>query len=200
MPPAHLIVGLGNPGRKYAGNRHNFGFMALDALLAEGSNRALSLGKLGELAGLRLPGVPGEVLALKPMTYMNLSGRAVAQVLNFYKLDPEAMLVIHDELDLPLGRLKVKAGGGTAGHNGLKSIVAETGCRDFVRIRLGIGRPGGPMDVSAWVLQDFAPAERPVAASVLPECVRAVRLFLDQGLDVAMRETNGFDATPAPAP
>lgn len=199
MPPTHLLVGLGNPGRKYSGNRHNYGFMALDALLAEGSVRALSLGKLGELTGVRLPDVAGEVLALKPMTYMNLSGRAVAQVLNFYKIDPAAMLVIHDELDLPLGRIKVKQGGGTAGHNGLKSIVAETGCRDFVRIRLGIGRPAGMMDVSAWVLQDFAPAERPVVSAVLPECARAARLFLSQGLEVAMRETNGFDAAPPPA-
>src|SRR5512142_682823 len=126
MPPHTLIAGLGNPGSKYERTRHNFGFMTVDALLEAGSYRALSMGKEGELFSLRLPGIEGEVLALKPMTFMNLSGRAVAHVLRYYKLGIENLVVVHDELDLPLGRMRMKQGGGLAGHNGLKSITAET--------------------------------------------------------------------------
>lgn len=191
-----LIAGLGNPGPKYARTRHNFGFMAVDALLDAGESRPLSMGKEGELHALRLPGIEGEMFALKPMTFMNLSGRAVAQTLRFYRLGVENLLVLHDELDLPLGRMRLKMGGGLAGHNGLKSIAAETGSQDFVRLRLGIGRPEGKMDVAGYVLQDFRPEERDIAAKVVHASVSAVRLFLSQGLDAAMRETGQFSACP----
>ncbi len=197
MPPHTLVAGLGNPGQKYSRNRHNYGFFAADALLESGSFRSQSMGKEGELHVLNLPGVAGEILVLKPMAYMNLSGRAVAQVLRFYKIPPENLIVLHDELDIPLGRLKIKQGGGTAGHNGLKSIVADTGEQNFVRLRLGIGRPSGPMEVASYVLQDFRPEEREVVQKVLPAAVAAVRLYLTQGLEVAMREANGFNAAPA---
>lgn len=196
MPPHTLVAGLGNPGPKYARNRHNFGFFAADALLQAGASRSQSMGKEGELHVLRLPGIEGEVLVLKPMTFMNLSGRAVAQVLRFYKIAPAGLIVMHDELDIPLGRLRLKSGGGTAGHNGLKSIVAEIGTQDFTRLRLGIGRPAGPMEVSSFVLQDFRPEERDIVLKVLPAAAAAVRLFISQGIEVAMREANGFDAVP----
>jgi len=191
-----LIAGLGNPGPKYARNRHNFGFLSVDALLTAGTSRPLSMGKDGELHSLRLPGIEGEMLALKPQTFMNLSGRAVAQVLRFYKLDVADLLVIHDELDIPLGRMRLKMGGGLAGHNGLKSIAAETGSQDFARLRLGIGRPEGKMDVASYVLQDFRGEEREVVDKVLPASVAAVRLYLAQGLDAAMREAGQFNASP----
>lgn len=199
MPPRALIAGLGNPGPKYAGNRHNFGFMVVDALIEAGSSRELSLGKLGALHAIRLPGVEGEILALKPMTFMNLSGRAVAHVLGYYKLTPADLTAVHDELDLPLGRMRMKFGGGLAGHNGLKSIAQETGTQDFARLRLGIGRPEGRMDVSSFVLNDFRPDERAVVEKVLPAAVAALRLCLNQGLPAAMRETGNFSAVPPAA-
>jgi len=198
MPPRTLIAGLGNPGPKYESTRHNFGFMAVDALLELGAARELSMGKDGTLFALRLPGVEGEVLALKPMTFMNLSGRAVAHVLRYYKLDVADMMVVHDELDLPLGRMRMKQGGGLAGHNGLKSIAAETGSQEFARLRLGIGRPQGKMDVAGFVLHDFSPEERPVAEKVIPAAAAALRLYLNQGLEAAMREAGQFSAVPAP--
>ncbi|MFP5221345.1 MAG: aminoacyl-tRNA hydrolase [Acidobacteriota bacterium] len=191
-----LIAGLGNPGPKYARNRHNYGFLSVDALLDAGTSRPLSMGKDGELHSLRLPGIEAELLALKPQTFMNLSGKAVAQVLRFYKLDVSDLIVLHDELDIPLGRMRLKMGGGLAGHNGLKSIAAETGSQDFARLRLGIGRPEGKMDVASYVLQDFRGEEREIVAKVLPASVAAVRLYLAQGLDAAMREAGQFDASP----
>jgi PTH1 family peptidyl-tRNA hydrolase len=199
MPPHTLIAGLGNPGPKYELTRHNFGFMAVNALLDAGSARQLSMGKDAELYNLRLPGIDGELLVIKPMTFMNLSGRAVSYALNYYKLSVEDLVVVHDELDLPLGRLRMKKGGGLAGHNGLKSIAAETGSQDFVRLRLGIGRPQGKIDVSSWVLNAFRPEEREIAEKVLPAAVAALRLYLNQGFSAAMREAGQFCAEPPPA-
>jgi peptidyl-tRNA hydrolase, PTH1 family len=159
-----LLVGLGNPGAGYAGHRHNFGFMAVDAIA-----RAHGFGPwrrkfAGEAAEGMLGGV--RVLALKPMTYMNLSGRAVAEAAGFYKLAPGAVTVLHDDLDLPLGRLRVKIGGGHGGQNGVRDIAAAIG-PEFRRVRLGIGHPGDKALVEHYVLQDFAKAERPVAAAVI---------------------------------
>jgi len=191
-----LIAGLGNPGPRYRHTRHNFGFMTVDALMESGSSRQLSMGKDGDLAALRLPGIEGEILVLKPMTFMNLSGRAVAQTLRYYKLGVEDLVVVHDELDLPLGRMRMKKGGGLAGHNGLKSIAAETGSQDFVRLRLGIGRPAGKMDVASFVLQDFSTEEEATARAVLPAAAAALRLYLAQGLETAMREAGAFSAEP----
>ncbi|GAB6035464.1 aminoacyl-tRNA hydrolase [Fundidesulfovibrio butyratiphilus] len=204
MPPKFLITGLGNPGPKYARTRHNLGFMVADALLSKGRTQAKSFGKDCELATLRLPGLAEEVFVLKPQTYMNLSGHAVARVLGYFKLDPANLVVLHDELDLPFGRMKLKRGGGTAGHNGLKSIVADIGREDFVRLRLGIGRPPGRMEVVSYVLQDFGPREHEHLPEVVDEAVEAVRLFCMQGLEAGMRRAGGFrlkldeDETPPP--
>jgi PTH1 family peptidyl-tRNA hydrolase len=194
MPFRALIAGLGNPGPSYAGNRHNFGFMAARALLQAGSSRKIGGKGSGELWDLELPSVQGRFLVLMPQTFMNLSGQAVAWALGYYKLTPDRLLVVHDELDLPLGRLRLKSGGGTAGHNGLKSIVAHAGTPDFIRLRLGIGRPLGPMDVADYVLQDFSRQESPVKDLVLTESVGVVRTFFTLGPDQAMHQAGGFRA------
>jgi PTH1 family peptidyl-tRNA hydrolase len=151
-----LFVGLGNPGAKYARNRHNIGFMAVDAIAADhgfGPWRAKFRGRVAE-------GVLGgeKVLLLKPETFMNLSGESVAEAARFYKLGPEDVVVFHDELDLAPGKLRVKRGGGHAGHNGLRSIHAHLGA-EYARVRLGIGHPGHKDRVSGYVLQDFAKAD-----------------------------------------
>jgi len=198
MPPRILIAGIGNPGPKYERTRHNFGFMAADALLHSGESRQLSMGKTGELHALRLPGAEDDILVLKPMTYMNDSGLAVARTLNFYKLSVDDLMVVHDELDLPLGRMRMKKGGGLAGHNGLKSIAAHTGSQEFSRLRLGIGRPDGPMDMAAYVLQNFAAYEQGAADKVVQAAAAALRLFLSQGLDVAALEAGQFLAVVPP--
>lgn len=151
-----LFVGLGNPGAKYAGNRHNIGFMAVEAIASAhgfGPWRA-------KFQGLVSEGVLGgeKVILLKPETFMNLSGQSVGEAARFYKIAPEAVSVFHDELDLAPGKLRVKRGGGHAGHNGLRSIIAHIGA-EFQRVRLGIGHPGHKDRVAAYVLQDFARAE-----------------------------------------
>jgi len=194
MPPRILIAGLGNPGPRYERTRHNFGFMAAGELLRAGQSRPVSMGKTGELHVLRLPGVEDDIFVLKPQTFMNLSGLAVTYVLNYYKLSVENLMVVHDELDLPLGRMRMKKGGGLAGHNGLKSIAAQTGSQEFYRLRLGIGRPTGRMDVAAYVLEDFGAHEREAAAKVVLAAAAALRLFLVQGFAEAMAETGQFSA------
>ena len=151
-----LVVGLGNPGAEYAGHRHNIGFMAVDRLVRRhgfGPFRAKFHGLLAE-------GMIGgtKVLALKPQTYMNESGRAVAAAAHFHKLTPDRVIVLHDELDLLPGKIRVKAGGGSAGHNGLRSIDAHLGPA-YRRVRLGIGHPGARDQVTRYVLHDFAKAE-----------------------------------------
>ncbi len=152
-----VIAGLGNPGAKYAHNRHNIGFMAVDRIAADHGfgpwrSKFQALVSDGRLGGEK-------VLLLKPQTFMNLSGQAVGEALRFYKLGPEALIVIHDELDLAPGKIRVKKGGGHAGHNGLRSIQAHLG-PDFTRLRLGIGHPGHKDRVAAWVLSDFARADQ----------------------------------------
>lgn len=152
-----LLVGLGNPGRRYAGNRHNIGFMAADAIARRHGFPPFRSKFQGEFA----EGVLGDerVLALKPMTYMNESGRSVQAAMAFFRVPPEDVVVLHDEIDLASGRLKVKRGGGHGGHNGVRSIQAHIG-PDFRRVRLGVGRPGEPAAVVGHVLDDFAKADQ----------------------------------------
>src|SRR5919108_4744748 len=149
-----LVVGLGNPGREYADTRHNVGFMVADELARRfgGSWR----GKFsGELAQVRLDGL--RLALLKPQTYMNESGRSVGAALRFFKLEPDAILVVHDEVDLEPGRLQARFGGGLAGHNGLRSVASHLRTPDFLRLRIGVGRPGrgDPRPVADYVLADF---------------------------------------------
>ena len=153
-----ILVGLGNPGPRYACNRHNIGFMAVDEIVRRHGFGPWRRRFQGELAEGRVAG--RKVLALKPTTFMNESGRAVRQAAQFYKLDPAEILVLHDEIDLRPGKVKVKQGGGAAGHNGLRSLDAHIG-RDYWRVRLGVGHPGDKDLVHGYVLRDFAKAERP---------------------------------------
>ncbi|MEK9725316.1 MAG: aminoacyl-tRNA hydrolase, partial [Rhodospirillaceae bacterium] len=152
-----LVVGLGNPGAEYANNRHNVGFMAVDEIVRRHSFSAYRAKFQGDLAEGTLAGE--KVLALKPMTYMNDSGRSVRAALDFYKIPPADVIVIHDEIDLAGGKVRVKRGGGHAGHNGLRSISAHIG-PDYARVRLGVGHPGDKAKVAGHVLKDFAKSER----------------------------------------
>jgi PTH1 family peptidyl-tRNA hydrolase len=152
-----LIVGLGNPGRRYAGHRHNIGFMAADAIHRRHQFPGWRARFEGEIAEGQLSGQ--RALILKPATYMNESGRSVGQAMRFFRLTPADVVVIYDELDLPPGKLRMKSGGGTAGHRGLKSIEAHIG-KDFRRMRIGIGHPGAKELVNSYVLHDFARDDR----------------------------------------
>lgn len=151
-----LLVGLGNPGQEYALNRHNVGFMAVDAIAAAHDFPAWRKRFSGLAAEGKLGRVP--VLLFKPQTFMNESGRAVGEAARFYKLEPDDIVVFHDELDLAPGKVRVKVGGGVAGHNGLKSLSAHIG-NDYVRVRIGIGHPGRKDRVSGYVLHDFSKAD-----------------------------------------
>ena len=165
-----LFVGLGNPGGRYARNRHNIGFMVVDGIA-----RAHSAGPWRRrFQGEAAEAVVGRerVLLLKPQTYMNESGRAVAEAAQFYKVPPEDIVVFHDELDLPPAKLRVKLGGGNAGHNGLRSISAQCG-NDYRRVRLGIGHPGDKTLVHAYVLHDFAKSEEPWVEDLCRACAEA---------------------------
>jgi PTH1 family peptidyl-tRNA hydrolase len=207
MAVTALIVGLGNPGPRYASTRHNFGFLVLDGLIERarelgGAPKATLTGRKDlEAVTVSLPVLPGGAYAqfacLRPLTFMNLSGRAVRAALDFYKLAPTDVFVLHDELDLPLGRMRLKRGGGNAGHNGLKSINQELGSPDFVRLRLGIGRPETGRDVAGYVLEPFGGAELPVVRKVVPAAVDGIMAFFEDGLEAAQRRVGGFDASPA---
>ena len=171
-----LLVGLGNPGPGHAGDRHNIGFMAVDEIVRRhgfGPWRARFRGRVAEgtIAGEK-------VLALKPDTYMNLSGESVAAAAGFYKLPPEQVTVIYDEIDLVPGKIRVKQGGGTAGHNGLRSIDAHIG-PDFWRVRLGVGHPGHPDLVKDYVLRGFVPEERPLMAKVIESVAEAIPILVE---------------------
>lgn len=203
MRVSGLIVGLGNPGSKYVGTRHNFGFMVLDALVqgAKGENgcvRSLHRGKDFDLWSWTVDGK--EWLLLKPLAYMNLSGKAVQIVYDRFYLEPQLVLVIHDELDLALGSLKFKLGGGLAGHNGLKSIHQHLGTKDFYRLRLGIGRPILSSEASAYVLSRFSSDETGSVGSVVDRAREAVLLFCRQGFQTAIQDLHTSQAQKQGAP
>lgn len=189
-----LVVGLGNPGSKYAGNRHNVGAMACDALAKELGERFSSHRSRAEVAEVRLPpigGQPGPRLVIaKPSSYMNESGGPVSSLVKFFRIDPDRLLVVHDELDIPFGQVRLKRGGGEGGHNGLRSISQSLGTKDYCRLRLGIGRPPGRMDAADFVLRDFSGAERSDAAFMVSEAVEAVRDVAVQGWERAQGDVN----------
>jgi len=159
-----VLAGLGNPGAGYAGHRHNMGFMAVDAMAARYRFAAWRKKFQGDMAEGEIAGT--RILLLKPMTYMNLSGQSVSAALGFYKVEPSALIVFHDEIDILLGRVKVKTGGGHGGHNGIRDIMAHIG-PDFRRVRLGVGHPGEKDLVHNHVLQEFAKQERELAGKVI---------------------------------
>ncbi len=185
----YLIVGLGNPGPRYHHNRHNVGFMVVDAL-ADAANVPIRrvefhalIGK-GEFSDERL------ILA-KPQTFMNNSGQAVGALVRFYKLPVDHLLVVHDDLDLPFGTLRLRPRGSAGGQRGMASIMAKLNTQDFARLRVGIGRSPGRMDPSDYVLHDFDPPEEELLPALLSSAVDAIRMFLRDGIERAMNEFNG---------
>ncbi len=191
-----LIVGLGNPGREYRETRHNIGFMLVDRLCKE---LGVSIGKVQSKALIAVGRHAGHrVILAKPQTYMNLSGQSVSGLLRFYKVPVENLIVAHDDLDLPLGTLRIRGGGGSAGQKGVASTIEQLGTQNFARMRLGIGRPPGQMDAAAYVLQNFHGKEQEVLTLVLDRAARACLTFIESGLDAAMNQYNG--ALPEDAP
>ena len=178
-----LIAGLGNPGPEYAGTRHNAGHMVADLLAERMGARFKAHRTRNDVADGRLAGMP--VTLAKPRTYMNLSGGPVAAIAAFYKIPPERIVVIHDELDIPFGSVRLKFGGGDNGHNGLRSITQALGTNEYYRVRFGIGRPPGRMDAATYVLRDFAAAERKELPLLIDRCADAVETLLSKGLAVA---------------
>ena len=183
----YLVAGLGNPGREHARNRHNAGWMVVDELARRhgGSFR----GKFsGQLTDVRVDGARVELL--KPETYMNESGRSIGAALRFYKLPPEALLVVHDDVDLEEGRLQARRGGGLAGHNGLRSIAKSLGTQDFLRVRVGVGRPerGDPRPLADWVLANFEPHED--AEALVARAADAVETLDAEGVERAQIQVN----------
>ncbi len=181
-----LIAGLGNPGPEYAGNRHNAGFMVADVLAARIGARFKRDRSGAVVAVGRLAGVP--VTLGKPMSYMNLAGRPVAAMRSFYKIPPARVIVVHDDLDIPFGTIRLKLDGGDNGHNGLRSVTAALSTRDYYRIRLGIGRPPGRMDPAAFVLRDFSAAERKLLPWLVDRSADATAALLTRGLAAAQNE------------
>lgn len=191
MDLAGLIVGLGNPGEQYAGTRHNFGFLVLDALVqAARGERLKSVKKLYDLDRVRIEAASPWLLA-KPLTYMNVSGKAVAQLCNFYKIEPAQVVVVHDELDLALGRMKFKFGGGAAGHNGVKSIAACLGSQDFHRLRLGVGKPVHG-DTVSFVLTRFTTEESAIVRQVVEAATNGLTALMAQGPASVVQRFNSF--------
>ena len=186
---AFLIVGLGNPGREYRATRHNIGFLAVDAIV---KSMNITLGKVQSkaLIGQGKIGTQKVILA-KPQTYMNLSGQSVIGLLNFYKIPIENLLVMHDDIDLPFGTIRIRPGGGSAGQKGVSSIIEKLGGQEFARMRLGVGRPPGQMDSAAYVLQPFTKADEEFLDNFLQKAGEAAREFVTFGLDAAMNRYNG---------
>jgi PTH1 family peptidyl-tRNA hydrolase len=192
-----LIVGLGNPGEKYARNRHNIGFMCLDYFararsMSFGRNRAGAKVAEGKIAGK-------DTVLAKPQTFVNLSGQAVGKLLQKHGVKPERLIVVHDDMDLPTGKMRLRQGG-TSGHNGIKSIVEHTGTEDFIRVRVGVGRPESEEngravrhEVVSHVLGDFSAEEQAVIEKVIPAVSEALLILLTEGVTAAMNRYNGLD-------
>ncbi len=183
-----LVAGLGNPGPKYAGNRHNVGFMVVERLAERWDYVTFREKFKGRFAKASFGGE--DVGLLEPLTYMNLSGESVQKALAFFKIGLDDLLVVHDELDLPYGEVRIKVGGGTAGHNGLRSIVRQCGGNDFTRVRVGIGRPRSGA-VEGHVLSDFSSDERATLTDVVDRAADMVEAIVDKGPRAAMNALHG---------
>ena len=192
----NLIVGLGNPGRGYANNRHNVGFICLNHFArTQGIRFDKKQGQarigVGEVAG-------SKVVVARPQTYMNLSGQSVSRLVKKFNINLDNLLVIHDDLDLPLGKVRIRQGGGSGGHKGVDSIITWLGSQDFLRLRVGIGRPAitpgsaelSEADIIAYVLSDFTPGEKQAIARVIPGVSEAILCLLTEGLTAAMNKYN----------
>ena len=185
----YVLVGLGNPGREYRQTRHNVGFLVVNELCKE-MNIRLTRMQAKALVGNGLL-VGSKVILAKPQTFMNLSGQSVASLVKFYKVPLNQLLVILDDLDLPLGTLRIRPVGGSAGNKGLMSIIQQLGTDEFPRMRLGIGRPPGQKNGADYVLQDFQNSEMDLVKEVLAKASRAAKIFVANGIDQAMNQFNG---------
>lgn len=184
-----VIVGLGNPGREYRETRHNIGFMVIDRLCKV---IGISLSRVQSKALVGIGVLEGQkVILAKPQTYMNNSGQSVGGLVRFYKAPIEHLMVTYDDLDLPLGTIRLRSSGGSAGQKGMGSIIQQLATQDIARMRLGIGRPPGQMDPSDYVLHPFSKQEQPMLEQVLDRAEGAVREFIRQGVDSAMNLYNG---------
>ena len=190
----NLIVGLGNPGRGYANNRHNVGFACLNHFARmQGIRFDKKQGRartgIGEVAG-------SKIVVAKPQTYMNLSGQSVSRLIKRFNIDLNDLVVIHDDLDLPLGKIRIRQGGSSGGHKGIGSIITELGSQDFLRLRVGMGRPAtffaeiSEADIIAYVLSDFTPEEKEAITNVLPRVSEAILCLLTEGFVAAMNKHN----------
>ena len=189
-PVEWLVVGLGNPGQKYEKTRHNMGFLVIDEL-AERESIPVQRLKFKALTNTAVIG-GRSVLLMKPTTYMNLSGEAVGQAARFYKIPPERVLVISDDVALPQGKLRVRRSGSAGGHNGLKNIIAHLGSDQFPRVKVGVGgKPHPDSDMADWVLSPFTGQDRKAMEEAISRAADAVTLLLDKGVDQAMAKFNG---------
>ena len=185
-----MVVGLGNPGAQYEKTRHNVGFRTLALLARQADCRATRV-KLQAMTGQTE--LAGErVLLVQPMTYMNLSGRAVRALADYYKIPPQRIIVLFDDISLPVGRLRVRPGGSAGGHNGIKSIIAELGTQEFPRVKIGVGaKPHPDYDLADWVLSTFSAQEEKLLAPAVERAADAVREILQNGVPAAMNRYNG---------
>lgn len=188
MSDRFLIIGLGNPGRQYRGNRHNVGFMVVDRLAGDNGIQSSKVQNKAIVGDGRVAGQ--RVILAKPQTYMNNSGEAVGPLANFYKIPPENIFVVYDEMDIPLGTIRLREKGGAGGHNGMKSIIQHIG-QDFPRMRLGVGRPPGRMEPPGYLLQDFSNDQLPIVSDMIDEAIRAIETYLQEGIQMAMSRHNG---------
>mgnify|MGYP001189067761 FL=1 len=183
-----ILVGLANPGREYRGNRHNVGFMTIDRL-----SEAFAI-KIGKVQAKALVGSGQwegrKIILVKPQTYMNLSGDAIGSLLRYYKVPLAQLLVAHDDLDLPVGVIRLRPGGGSAGQKGVASTINKVGTQNFPRLRIGIGRPPGQMSAADYVLQDFSKADQEIINPTIDRAVEAVKVFIRDGLEAAMNQFN----------
>lgn len=183
-----LIVGLGNPGRTYMRTRHNLGFRVVDELAARHSLRFSDRHFNAEIADGVIAGA--RVLLVKPQTFMNASGEAVAPLVGYYRISAEDILVVHDDLDLTPGKIRLRRRGSAGGHRGIASLIERLGTQDFARLKIGIGHPSGPIEVVDYVLQAFGPEEVPLMEQAVARAADAVELYLAEGLEAAMRRFN----------
>ncbi len=186
-----LVVGLGNPGPQYAKTRHNLGFMVADLLAGRiGAQFKVHKRSGAEIVTGRLGHRP--VVLAKPRTYMNESGRQVGPLAKFYSVMPTDIIVIHDELDIDFGRIRLKLGGGEGGHNGLRSVASSLGTKNFQRVRIGVGRPPGRKDPAAYVLEPFTAAERPEVPAICEQAADATELLIEAGLETAQNQVHAW--------
>ena len=184
-----VLVGLGNPGHRHRRDRHNVGAMVVDLVADRFGVRADRMAHGAEVAEFVMRGV--RVLLLKPQTYMNLSGEAVASVARYYRLSVDAFVAVYDELDLPLGQIRVRRGGGAGGHRGVKSMITHLGDAGFGRLRVGIGRPPAGWDAADFVLSPFVPGERTVVSAAMAQAADAFEVLIAEGIERAMNRFNG---------